>query len=263
MVQVRAGQYDKGVWLEHKAGTPQAYITVRSYDGDSRGEDSWRVAACRLALICASRGWTVAVNDGQCFNICGSRKADGTMDKSHHVELKRCRLRTVDTNGVREVGTETLKSSQTEYLLVEDCDIAVAEGPHSETSCLVDWVWVSHSTMRRCYFHNITWAGVYWKGGSEYDVLEQSVVGGPSTHTYNGMQTADGTGVQFANPATTFETRYLVARNNIFTGCTRDGISIRNTSWFWIYNNVFADLGYTDQGARREGGAALHRRPGL
>ncbi len=138
-----------------------------------------------------------------------------------------------------------MKGGQADYLTFEDCEIFVDDGPHTTTSMAVDWVAVNYSTIRRTYIHDFNGAGMYIKGGSQYDVLEQSVISHSRPAAYAAaIQTADGTGMEFANrDETDYETDYFVVRNNILRHTPRAGIFVANARWLWIYNNLITDVG--------------------
>ena len=174
------------------------------------------------------------------------RRPHRVYTKTHHINFLNCKFVNSDTNGTREAGSEIFKSSQSEYLLVQDCELSTTttQSP-TDSSVGMDWVWVSYSTARRVYMHDYYHCGIYWKGGSQYDVLEDSVVANGRTTTYcSGIYVGgDGTGIEYANPNATNGLEYSVMRNNIVTGTTNGGVTICTVNWYWFYNNLVVNVG--------------------
>ena len=246
VIQLRAGTYGtiNGGYGLGKNGTPSAWITVRSYDGDLTAQIG--NAFLQPCSYISFEGINFYNNDMQCVNVCGLETSYRVYTKSHHINFKRCKFINSDTNGTREAGSEIFKSSQSEYLLVEDCELGTTTTQNpTDASVGMDFVWVSYSTARRLYMHDYYHVGVYWKGGSQYDTLEDSVVVNGRTPSYNSAVFigGDGTGIEFANPATIYETEYEVVRNNILNHTSNGGITITSANWAWIYNNLIADVG--------------------
>jgi len=240
-IQLRAGKYTAGVWTT-KAGSPDASITVRAYDGDLTANQDAGVGLVACSYL-RFQGIDFSVANGHCINVCGTSPSYHVYDKSHHVAFLHCRFHERDTDD-KAGGDEVIKGSQSEYLLFEDCEVYVDKGPHTTTSFALDFVYVSHTVMRRFYIHDFNGAGIYTKGGSQYNVLEQSVISQSLPTSYaTGIQTSDGTGAAFGNPDTLYETEYFVVRNNIIRRTNKDAIHVADVGKLWIYNNLFADIG--------------------
>ena len=242
IVQMRAGVYPDYVYLERKAGTPAAYITVRSYDGDlTANEDA--VVMLPAGSYISFQGIDFSLANGHSINISGIETSYDVYDKAHHLEFKRCRFHERDTDGAAG-GDEIIKCAQAEYLTFEDCEVYVDNGTYTQTSMAWDWVWVSYSTARRVYVHDFNYCGFYTKGGSQYNVLEQSVISQCRSGNY-GVGGSDG---RWDGPGVR-ESQHRI-RNGVLRRSQqhlapgpRDGIQVENVRWLWVYNNLLADLG--------------------
>ena len=247
-VQIRAGTYSGGVTVwggAYKSGAPGAYITVRAYDG------ALTAHVGRLALQPVSYlifdGLDVSTSDVQCVNVCGLEIAAPNYNRSHHVQFLNCRFNMTDTDGVAGGGDEIFKSSQADYILVQDCELQVLAGGNfvPKTSLAMDWLWLTYSTARRVYIHDFNKFGIYWKGGGEYNVLEDSVIANGRTGwcpTQGVSVGGDGSGREFANNNTDYGQEYMVSRNNIIRGLSKAGFYVTSSNWAYIYNNLIADV---------------------
>jgi len=245
-IQMRAGTYPDGVWMTYKAGAPGAYITVRSYDGDYAAnlDASFSVPAGSYIKF---EGIVFSVADAHCVNICGISTGFEQFDKAHHIEFRRCKFHERDTDGVNG-GDEIIKCSQAEYLVFEDCEVYVDNGTYTNTSFAMDCVYVCYTTVRRMYMHDHNGAAIYTKGGSQYNVLEQSVLAGCRPTSYGaGIQTGDGTGLDYANPNCEWETEYFTVRNNVIRWGTRCGFFVSCVHGLYAYNNLLIDCGDSNQ----------------
>ncbi len=145
---MRSGTYGgiNGGYGLQKNGSPTAWITIYAYDGDLTATIT--NAFLQPCSYISFQGISFANNDYQCVNVCGLETSWRVYTKSHHIKFQRCKFHTTDTNGTREVGSEVFKSSQSEYLLVEDCEMSAAttQSP-TDASVAMDFVWVSYSTV--------------------------------------------------------------------------------------------------------------------
>jgi len=216
-------------------GSPGAYITIQSVDGDLAAQFTSGLNLTRCQYIKVV-GFDFSVASGGPIKITSGCDDYYTADKrSHHIEVLRCRMRDWSPAHYAQV-----KNSASDYLLYEDCEMY----NNPENPCMIDCVWCSYSTFRRLYIHDFWGGAVYTKGGSQYNVLEQSVIsyGNPASYTLP-VQTGDGTGLSFCNPDEPYETAYSVVRDNIFRETTRAGIFTTCVNWYWVYNNIVADVG--------------------
>ncbi len=151
-------------------------------------------------------------NDAQCVNMSGVETSYDVYDRANHIQFKRCRMEVLDTDG--QSGGENFKSAQADYILMEDCELFTSGCPTSDT---VDWLWNDYSVGRRLYIHDYNNAAVYTKGGSNYDIFEQCViVQSHYTQAYTtALCTGDGSGLEFSDPTTAYETLNLIFRNNL------------------------------------------------
>ena len=108
----------------------------------------------------------------------------------------------------------------------------------------MDFVGVCYATVRRLFIHDFNKVGVYWKGGSMYDVLEDSVIANGRadwTDNYGISMGGDGSGLEYANPATPYGVEFMVVRNNIVRRTTKGAVQVTASNCGYIYNNLFAD----------------------
>ncbi len=247
-VQVRAGTYAGGVTIwgdaySFKCGAPGAPITVRAYDGDLTAHIG------RLALQPGQylnfEGLDVGTSDVQSINLCGIETSYRVYVKSHHVQIKRCRFSMTDSDGVDGGGNEIFKGAQGDYWTIEDCELRVPDNNGFDKSGVaMDFVGVNYTTVRRLYIHDYNKVGVYWKGGSMYDVLEDSVIANGRTDwtdNYGISMGGDGSGIEYANPASSWGVEYMVVRNNIVRRSTKGAVQVSASNCGYVYNNLFAD----------------------
>ncbi len=216
---------------------------MRAYDGDLTAHIG------RLALQPVSylnfEGLDIATTDVQSINLCGIETSYRVYNKSHHVQIRRCRFSMKDGDGVDGAGCEIFKGAQGEYWLIEDTELRVPDnGGFNKSGVAMDFVSVCYSTVRRLYAHDYNKVGVYWKGGSDFDVLEDSVIANGRTDycPTNGISMGgDGSGLEYANPATPYGVDYMVVRNNIVRGTSKAGLLLSSANWGYVYNNLFAD----------------------
>ena len=244
-VQIRAGTYSGGITVwggGYKSGAPGAPITVRAYDGYLTAHIG------RLALQPVSylnfEGLDVAMDDVQPINLCGIETSWRVYNRCHHLQFRHCKFTLTDTDGTQGAD-ELFKCAQTDYLLVEDCELTVASGAHDKASVGQDFVSVNYATMRRAFVHDYQKCGIYWKGGSWYDILEDSVIANGRTDYCPNSGLAiggDGSGWEFASTDTNYGTEYTVVRNNIVRGNSKAGLLMTSSDWCWVYNNLLADV---------------------
>ncbi|UCC67280.1 MAG: right-handed parallel beta-helix repeat-containing protein, partial [Armatimonadota bacterium] len=157
-INVRAGDYAEDRLDFYSDGNPDAYITLQSYDGD------------RAAHITDG----VYVHGRKYIKIIGMEISGGTnvlhidpgdpktlVPRSEYIYVQRCYVH--DPSGSGDV----IKVNQSDYVFIEDCEVANATGDEA-----VDFVWVNYSEVRRCYIHDYEGCGFFTKGGCLYDVLE-------------------------------------------------------------------------------------------
>jgi len=230
-VNVRAGSYAEGRLDFYSDGTPGAYITLQSYDGDHAAHvtDGVYVHARKYIRII---GMQISGSTNALHIDPGAKLTP----RSQYIDIIRCYIHSPG-------GGDVVKVNQSDYVTLEDCDIGGASG---DEQC--DWVWVTYSVARRCYFYDFNSYAFTQKGGSQYNVLEDSVIS-HGLDTYARCTRFGGsTDKKYRNPATDYATEYSVYRNNIMREGP-DGASGTFECWYaYFYNNTVYNCGYSDRG---------------
>jgi PKD repeat protein len=230
-INVRAGEYAEGRLDFYRDGAPGAPITLVSYDGD-------HAAHVTDGVYIHDRRYIRLIG----MQISGSTNAlhiDPSTDlssRSGYIDIFRCYVHSPG-------GGDVVKVNQSDYVTLEDCLIGGASG---DEQC--DWVWVNYSVARRCYFYDFNAYAFTQKGGSRYNVLEDSVI-------YHGLDTyarctrfGGSTDRKYRDPTTTYATEYGVYRNNIMREGP-DGATGTFECWYaYFYNNTVHNCGTPDRG---------------
>ena len=250
-VQLRAGSYPCNMYFypNAKSGTAGAPITINSYDGPLQAtitSEFFMQAASYLTVT----GVAFAVTDTQIVNFCGYEQSldDYTYPNdtlNHHIQFLNCKFTYSD---VANNWNALVKLTQIDYLLMQDCEISVANGTDFCSGAALNLDWDNYCTFRRLYIHDFNWHAVYLKAGSQYSVLEDSVISNGRTSA-DGQTLADGvaiggdgTGWDFPNPSSTWGAEYFVARNNIVRGTPKAAFYVSSANYSYIYNNLLADV---------------------
>jgi len=228
IVSVRAGTYNEEV-RTYVDGTPGAYITIQSYDGD-------------LAAY-VTEGFNIK---GRCYvRIIGFEASSGSampihiqpgdsrtlLPRAQYVDVLRCWFHEPSRY-------DCIKINQADYVLFEDCEIS---GPNGDEQ--VDTVWLNYGTFRRCFVHDYYGIGVTFKGGSHYAVMEDCVI----THALNDIDKATrfggSTDARYRDPSTQYASEYTVFRNNIIQDCRAAATGDYECWYGYFYNNTVVDCG--------------------
>ncbi len=229
-VSVRTGTYAERIHF-YSDGAAGAEITVRAYDGDLTVQvtDGAYVHAQKyikiVGLELSGSVNTLHVDPG----------ADYQTQRSQYVTIQRCLIHP-------PTGGDVAKANQSDYVIFEDCEIY---GPPGDE--LVDWVWVTYSTVRRSYLHDYTGYCFTAKGGSMYSTLDSCVL----SHAYDGTSRmtrfGGSTNSSYQNPASTYGTEYSVYKNNIMRDTAGFACGTYECWYAYFYNNTIYNCGAFDQ----------------
>ena len=239
-INIRAGEYAERVsMLKGTDGTPEAWITVRSYDGDLAAHisggiyivesDYWRFEG--LELSCTAGG-NINWHPFSCQNNSPYEPLQT------HVEILRCKLHHTSKGG------DTCKIFATDYFVAEDCDMS-----YNAKESVIDYVWVTNSRVSRCYVHDWNNDAYCIKGGSQYNIIEDCVItdGAKESMGPIGIVHGQGTSSSYDNPHTDWPAEYCVVRNNIIRNVTNGpwatAIAFWDCQWIYVYHNTIHNCG--------------------
>ncbi len=232
-VSVRAGSYAEDRLDFYSDGEPGAYITLQSYDGDLAAHvtDGVYVHGRQYIRII---GMEISGSTNALHIDPGNSK---TLEpRSAYVDILRCYVHSPG-------GGDVVKANQSDYVVLEDCTIAGASG---DEQC--DWVWVNYSVARRCYFYDFNSYAFTQKGGSRYNVLEDSVISHALDSGAKCTRFGGSTDKKYRDPTTSYATEYAVYRNNIMRDAPGGATGTYECWYAYFYNNTVHNCGSADRG---------------
>ncbi len=242
-INVRAGNYTQHLyWADGPNGSSGSPITIQAYDGSGTahfvGESGtantfWLVDRTYITIV----GLDVAASQSSgyyCIKMEGS--STGALN---HVTLKNCYFHDSGQGDVVK-GTPGVT-----YLTVDGCEIAYPGGgsPSGNNQC-IDNVAVDYGWFKNNYMHDYPDIAFYTKGGSQYVVAENNVISNPGK-TPVGPAAGFGqeTDQEWMEPGATYQSYYMVMRNNIFTNCTGGAVGSYSCYHGYFYNNLVFNCG--------------------
>ena len=227
-VNVRAGNYAEGRLDFYRDGAPGAYITVQSYDGDLAAHVTDGVYIHGRAYI-----KLIGMEVSNSTNVLHVDPGDPRtlVPRSQYIYIQRCYMH--DSGG-----GDVFKANQSDYVYLEDCELM---GPPGDELC--DWVWVNYSECRRSYLHDYSGIGFTIKGGSFYNILEDSVISHAVDSGSKATRFGGSTDSKYRNPDSNYATEYTVYRNNIIRDCSAPAGGSYEAWYAYFYNNTLHDCG--------------------
>ena len=230
-VSVRAGTYAENARFRSD-GTSSNWITLRSYDGDLAAKISDGLYVQNNDYI-RMIGFECSSTSAMPIHIAGGWGPDYTppSERAEHIDVLRCYFHD-------PAFYDCVKVNQSDYILFEDCEMT---GPSGDEQ--LDTVWMSYSTIRRCYVHDYYDVAVTLKGGALYSVMEDTII----SHAVNAGDKASrfggSTDTEFQNPNSNFGSEYTVYRNNIIRDVRAPAVGDYECNYCYFYNNTVVDCG--------------------
>ena len=225
-VNVRAGDYVEGRLDFYRDGAPGAPITVLSYDGDY-------AAHVTDGVYIHDRRY-IRLEGMQISGATNALHIDPSTDlssRSAYIDVIRCYIHSPG-------GGDVVKANQSDYIELQDCVIAGASG---DEQC--DWVWVNYSAARRCLFYDFNAYAFTQKGGSRYNILEDSVISHALDSTAKCTRYGGSTDKKYRDPTTPYATEFGVYRNNIMRDAPGGATGTYECWYAYFYNNTVHNCG--------------------
>jgi PKD repeat protein len=237
-INVRAGVYPEGrIWIEFLNGTPDAYITFRSYDGDLAAKVTGGVCFWQCHYV-KWIGFDMEGGHNGIMHVAGAVTSDSAQ-RSQYIYVERCYIHHPDGQ------TDLVKTNQSDYLCIQDNELAHNGGVDQ----VIDMVWVTYSVGRRNYVWDWGDHALFTKGGCMYCTYEGNVIVDPlGKKADQATRFGGSTQSAYHNPATPYQSEYTVYRNNVIRDAANGANATYDCYYAYFYNNTVHNCGSSKKG---------------
>ena len=207
-------------YLEHRYGTYDRPLILQAVDGAGTATLAYdlQIFSCNFVYLIG-------------LDLAPANGGDGLhLDSCEVVLLRDCAIR--GGPGAQRLAQEGLKANQSEYLYVENCDIANAYGN------ALDYMCCHYGHIRGCRIHDADDWAAYVKGGSSDFLIE-------GNEFYNGgmggFVAGQGAGSEFLTaPWIHYEASNIRFVNNVVRDCEGAGFGVNGgRNILFAYNTLY------------------------
>ena len=148
---------------------------------------------------------------------------------------------------VHNTGAKGIKTFNADHLLIEDCEVGHTGVRDPSNGEGIDSIGSKGVTVRRCYIHDTTANGVYFKGGTVHGIVENSRI--ENTGLFAGILLGQDTSPQWMRDGVKYEAIDCVARNNVVINTGVAGLGTYSAYNIRIENNTLYDVAKDGQAA--------------
>jgi hypothetical protein len=148
---------------------------------------------------------------------------------------------------VHNTGAKGIKTFNADRLLIEDTEVGHTGTRDPSNGEGIDSIGSKGVTVRRCYIHDTTTNGVYFKGGTVHGIVENSRI--ENTGRFAGILLGQDTSPQWMRDGVKFEAIDCVARNNVVINTGVAGLGTYSAYNIRLENNTLYDVAKDGQAA--------------
>ena len=135
-----------------------------------------------------------------------------------------------------------VKGNFSSHITYQNNEIAYP-GNTGNNQC-IDNVSIDYAIYRNNYLHDLSDAGIIPKGGAKYPIAEGNVVFYSSSNAADcGIRFGGNTDLDSMEPGASFQTYYMIARNNLLLNCPLAGVGTYDCYHGYCYNNLMYNCG--------------------
>lgn len=207
-------------WMEHRYGTYESPLVLQAADGTGTAVVAYDMQffSCNYVYL---RGLVFEPDNG----------GDGLhLDSCEYVLIQDCAIR--GGPGTQRLAQEAFKANQSEYLYVEDCEIANAYGN------ALDYMCCHYGHIRRSRIHDADDWTAYVKGGSSDFLIEGNEFYNGGT---GGFVAGQGAGSEFLTaPWIHYQASNVRFVNNVVRDCEGAGFGVNGGhNILFAYNTLY------------------------
>jgi hypothetical protein len=148
---------------------------------------------------------------------------------------------------VHNTGAKGIKTFNADRLLIEDSEVSHTGLRDPSDGEGIDSIGSKGITVRRCFIHDTTTNGVYFKGGTVHGVIENSRI--ENTGLFAGILLGQDTSPQWMRDGVHYEAIDCVARNNVVINTGVAGLGTYSAYNIRLENNTLYDVARDGQAA--------------